>query len=264
MFVVLIVVAAAYIPIFTDPDFATLPPFRIGLLFGLGLLYLFISTLVFNRIQQEDNQPVLTLYFIIQVGLVLTILTVGRYVGSGLWLLALPTVAQSLAIRPAGTAIVSLTLLAGMSSLLYIWGAPLEEVFQFSVAIAAAMVFTLVFTNTAIQAQQARREVERLAQQLGTANQQLREYAVQVEELATTQERNRLAREIHDSLGHYLTVINVQLNAAQTIFDQDPDRAKTAIERAQRLAQDGLAEVRQSVAALRSTPTANRPLPEVL
>lgn len=264
MFVVLVVVVAAYVPVLSDPDIANLSLFQIGLLFGLGLLYLFMATLVFNRLVHEDSLLLLILFFAIQIGLILIILTIGQNVNNGLWLLALPTVAQSLSLGPAGAAAVTLSLLVGMSGLIYAWGAPLNEVFQFTMAIAAAMVFTLVFTNTAVRAQQAHAKVEDLATQLSAANQQLREYAVQAEELATTQERNRLAREIHDTLGHFLTIINVQLNAAQAVFDQDPDRAKGAIERAQRLTQEGLVEVRQSVATLRSTPTGNRPLPDVL
>jgi signal transduction histidine kinase len=87
---------------------------------------------------------------------------------------------------------------------------------------------------------------------------------VQVEELATAKERNRLAREIHDSLGHYLTVINVQIEAARAVIGNDPPRALDALRKAQSLAQEGLADVRRSVAALRASPTEDRPLPEAL
>jgi signal transduction histidine kinase len=79
--------------------------------------------------------------------------------------------------------------------------------FTSALSIGAGVVFVFVFTQVALREQQARAEVERLAADLRAANDKLREYAVQVEELATAKERNRLAREIHDSLGHYLTVI---------------------------------------------------------
>ena len=87
---------------------------------------------------------------------------------------------------------------------------------------------------------------------------------MQVEELATTQERNRLAREIHDNLGHYLTVANVQIKAAQAVMDKDPTRAQVALDRAAQLTQDGLAAVRHSVAALRESPVGAVPLPEAV
>jgi signal transduction histidine kinase len=65
------------------------------------------------------------------------------------------------------------------------------------------IVFVVVITELAVKEQRAKREVERLVAELKDANDKLRQYADQVEELATLKERNRLAREIHDSLGHY-------------------------------------------------------------
>jgi signal transduction histidine kinase len=117
------------------------------------------------------------------------------------------------------------------------------------------IVFVVVFTRVAASERQARTE-------LAFANQQLRDRAAQVEELATTRERNRLAREIHDSLGHYLTVVNVQIGAARAVMSDDVMRASDHLNKAQTLTQEGLAEVRRSVAALRASPTESRPLTE--
>jgi signal transduction histidine kinase len=130
--------------------------------------------------------------------------------------------------------------------------------------VAAGIMFVGVFTHFALSERAARAEVERLAAEQRAANQKLREYAAQVEELATTKERNRVAREIHDSLGHYLTVINVQLEAAQVLLASDPVRATAALRQAQSLTQEGLADVRRSVAAIRAAPTGDRPLPEAV
>lgn len=77
-------------------------------------------------------------------------------------------------------------------------------------------------------------------------------------------ERNRLAREIHDSVGHYLTTINIQLEAARAILAEHPDQARSSIEKAQTLAREGLGQIRASVAALRTLPTEQHSLPEVL
>ncbi|MEA3397064.1 MAG: sensor histidine kinase, partial [Chloroflexota bacterium] len=68
------------------------------------------------------------------------------------------------------------------------------------------------------------------------------------------EERNRLAREIHDSLGHYLTAITVQLEAAGKLVAMQPERAAQAIATAQGLTRESLSEVRRSVAALRASP----------
>jgi signal transduction histidine kinase len=137
-------------------------------------------------------------------------------------------------------------------------------IWQSSLGLLGGIIFVVLFTQIAVREQKARTEVERLATELSQANQKLREYAAQVEELATTQERNRLAREIHDSLGHYLTVINVQLEAAKAVLTHDATRALDALTKAQSLARDGLAEVRRSVATLRSSPLDNLSLPEAV
>lgn len=126
-----------------------------------------------------------------------------------------------------------------------------------TVIYGTGIVFVVVFTRVAVSEREARTE-------LAAANQRLREHAAQIEDLATTKERNRLAREIHDSLGHYLTVVNVQISAAQTIMAQDRTRALDHLAKAQTLAQEGLAEVRRSVAALRASSIESRPLPEAL
>jgi signal transduction histidine kinase len=119
------------------------------------------------------------------------------------------------------------------------------------------IVFVVAFTRMAASERDARMALTR-------ANQQLREHAAQVEELATAKERNRLAREIHDSLGHYLTVVNVQIEAARAIFTQDRARALNHLAQAQTLTQEGLAEVRCSVAALRAAPASGLPLIDAL
>lgn len=89
-------------------------------------------------------------------------------------------------------------------------------------------------------------------QQLAIAHNQLREYSLQIEDLAAVQERNRIAREIHDSLGHALTNLNVQLQTVGKLWERDRDQAHAFLENAQRLGKVAMQEVRQSVNALRA------------
>lgn len=79
-----------------------------------------------------------------------------------------------------------------------------------------------------------------------------REYAGRVAELSTIQERNRLAREIHDSLGHHLTAITVQLEKADAYRSLDPVVADRAIDDARWSAGRALEEARDSVRELRT------------
>jgi len=105
---------------------------------------------------------------------------------------------------------------------------------------------------------------ERARQTADEANNKLTAYALQAEALATANERNRLARDIHDNLGHYLSAVNMQIEASIAIVESDPERAVTTLRKAQKLAKDGLADIRRSVGALRADPTQERPLHEAL
>lgn len=130
--------------------------------------------------------------------------------------------------------------------------------------ISAGLFFSVLISQIRSNEQLARQRAETLASQLEIANRQLAEYASQAEELAATQERNRIAREIHDNLGHYLTVVNVQIEAAKVTCESDPMRALDALNKAQDLARKGLTSVRESVAALRVSPVENRPMEDAL
>jgi signal transduction histidine kinase len=93
--------------------------------------------------------------------------------------------------------------------------------------------------------------IMRLNEELTEANIQLEEYSRKSAEMAQTQERNRLAREIHDTIGHVLTGIVTGLEACLLLLDTRPDLARTQIEVIQETARQGMKDVRSSVRALR-------------
>ena len=141
----------------------------------------------------------------------------------------------------------------------YGWDGALEAFLNYS----AAFAFTSVFTLITRQALVARRREEKLRRELEAANEQLRAHAAQTEELATTRERNRVAREIHDGVGHYLTVVKTQLDAAAALIPTQPGRGREAVVKAARLTTEALEDVRRSVGSLR-TDVARPPLPDAL
>lgn len=104
------------------------------------------------------------------------------------------------------------------------------------------------------QASRQRMNTARMAAELRSANVQLEMQADQVAVLAVAQERHRLAREIHDAVGHSLTVVGVQLDAAETLMNQSPAGALDSIQKAQRASREGLAEIRRSVSSMRAVP----------
>jgi signal transduction histidine kinase len=113
---------------------------------------------------------------------------------------------------------------------------------------AVAVILSLAI----VRQERARQRIQTLYDQLSVAHQELQDLQEEVRNAAVAQERNRLAREIHDSLAHYLTVANVQLEAAEKL---GAERAHTALEhvrRARRLTLECLQDVRRSVAAMRA------------
>jgi signal transduction histidine kinase len=91
-------------------------------------------------------------------------------------------------------------------------------------------------------------------EELAIANQRIRSYALKAEENGSLQERNRIAREIHDSLGHSLTALNLHLEMALKLAQIQPERSREVLTEAKRLGSTALNDVRQSVSALRSDP----------
>lgn len=93
--------------------------------------------------------------------------------------------------------------------------------------------------------------IRRLQAKLQQALAQERSLNQQIEAMAAIEERNRIAREIHDSLGHSLTALTVQLQAAVSVIQTDPTQAQVFLTQAYQLSKTAMQEVRQSVKALR-------------
>lgn len=87
--------------------------------------------------------------------------------------------------------------------------------------------------------------------ELENANEELKEFADMKEKMGQTKERNRLAREIHDTLGHTLTGISAGIDACLTMIDSNPQVTKKQLEVISKVTRDGIGEVRRSVTELR-------------
>ena len=123
-----------------------------------------------------------------------------------------------------------------------------------------ALFMILLFTGQ--KAENSR--IRRLNQQLNQANDRLRDYAFELERMTEVRERNRLAREIHDTLGHTLTGIIMGADAGLALFDAAPEEAKKRIQVVAQAARDGLNDVRRSIKALRPDALENTSLEEAL
>jgi signal transduction histidine kinase len=195
-------------------------------------------------------------------------------IGLGLdWLLFLVTIAIFFSILPTRVATDAGILLYGLIVLdLFVidrwnWQVIYPELLSLLPAFAFVAVFSL-----AMRVQQEQRDrAERLLRQLEESNaelerahKQLQEYAAEVEELTIVRERTRLAREIHDILGHHLSILNIQLETISKLQERDPARAAIEIAEARRVAAQSMQEVRNAVAALRPTSIATMSLTAAL
>ena len=234
------------------------------LLISFGVAYILIGIYGYAAVRNDPGQNRKLLYFLVQVPLGCLIVLISKGAAYNA-LLLLPLMAHAVILLPTRLSYgAGVVILAGYVIAVRAFSPSWEVVWNGLPIFIAGLVFITVFTQSAVSEERARAEVERLVSELTLANQQLRAYAVQVEELAITKERNRLAREIHDGLGHYLTTIHMQIQASKAIASRDPRKAQDALDKALEMTHQALADVRRSVASLRSPAIADLPLPEMI
>ncbi|HSV85557.1 MAG TPA: sensor histidine kinase, partial [Levilinea sp.] len=235
---------------------------EILLMISLGIAYVSIGIYGYGLCARSERKVFHLAYFAIQIPLGGLIVYLAKGAGFNAMIL-LPLAGHSVMLLSQWRMIiVNAAILGAYVVAVLSFAHNLTVMFDGLPIFLGGQVFIVAFTQMAVSEEKVRREVERLVSELATANQRLREYALQVEELAITKERNRLAREIHDGLGHYLTTVHMQLRAAQAIMEKDPQRAKEIVCTAQNVTQEALADIRRSVGALRLNPGETMPLVE--
>ncbi|NMC14126.1 MAG: sensor histidine kinase [Chloroflexi bacterium] len=126
-----------------------------------------------------------------------------------------------------------------------------EVVVAYGTMFARAVTFIIIgFTvHHLVEAQRQQRQA------LSEANQKLVSHAATLEQLTISRERNRLSRELHDTLAHTLSAIAVQLDAVLTTWqDSIPEKGKTTLEQMLTTTRNGLNETRRVLRALRASP----------
>ena len=108
--------------------------------------------------------------------------------------------------------------------------------------------------------EQERQTPENLAE----VNEHLWQYIQQFGNLSAQQERSRIARDLHDSLGHALTALNIQLQTAVKLWQLNPAQAQQFLAKAQQLGAVAIKEVRQSVSNLRTDAPETQPLASLI
>jgi signal transduction histidine kinase len=98
------------------------------------------------------------------------------------------------------------------------------------------------------------RRLQQEQESLAQANAQLTDYAATLEELTITRERNRMARELHDTLAHTLSALSVQLETVKAYWDVDSAAAQQMLDKSLAATRSGLQETRRALKSLRASP----------
>lgn len=174
--------------------------------------------------------------------------------GSGasifLLLIALANVTLAFGLWAGAFAAAALSTWLGVAEVALVHKPAVDAVYQ-SVGVVLFAAFVVGLGLTITRAREARDRADDLVAELAAAHRELRAYADRVHTLAVAEERARMARELHDSVGHYLTVIKVGLENAERYRDRDADAAWADVRQAKTLTVDALQEVRRGVRAMR-------------
>ena len=253
-----IVVLTSYFATFSSLRKAALVD--VVLIIVLGVAYITFGIYGYAYVARSGFLVLKIIYFAVQIPLGSLIISLGKGTGFNA-LLLLPLAGQAVVMLSDYWAyITNLGIVATYVVAVRSFSSSWADVWTDLPIFLAGLIFIVVFTQVAVGEEKARKEVERLVSELQETNRRLSEFSIKAEELAIMKERNRLAREIHDGLGHYLTTINIQIQAALATLEKKPERSRELLAKAGSLSQEALSDVRNSVATLRAPMDESLPL----
>lgn len=131
----------------------------------------------------------------------------------------------------------------------------MSNIVNFTFILFSAVVGRLIHKLELAQVENEKQyeELQKTHDALKDAHQQLHLFSQQVEELTLIRERNRISGEIHDTVGHKMTALLVQLQVAKELLDIQPEKSKQTVLLCEELARNALQEIRLSVRTLKDT-----------
>lgn len=126
-----------------------------------------------------------------------------------------------------------------------------SQTFALVLLYTAGNVFYGFYARAIRRAQEMHSENLALASELREANQKLRSYSTQVEQLVIAKERNRLARDLHDSVTQTVFSMNLTTQSASLLLERDPERVEAQLDRLNQLARNALSEMQMLISELK-------------
>jgi signal transduction histidine kinase len=215
---------------------------------GMELVYLLFFTVLF--IVPGIPGWLLHLYFVLQSALVLYLLSLWPEFDFIIVLFLLLSYQASLSFagRMRWIWIMAVVCLTGGSLIFYLG---FLRGLALSLTTMAAEIVIPAFLIVNQEIEKARAESQLLIKELEVTHQQLELYSSQVGELAAIQERNRLARELHDTVSQLIFSISLTTRSAQLLLEKDPARVKEQLIRLQEMSADALSQLRSFIKQLR-------------
>ncbi len=232
-------------------------PYRWVVIALLGVYTMLFSVARFSRLRL---QVIMHLYFVVQVLITLTLNQVlPSYDGPQDYfiMLVLPLCVQAVWQMPPRVAtawVAAFSAIMAFAMVVYYqryegsW-----EGIGYGLAYVAGCIMVSAFSSLVMRADRARVETQRLNEDLRQANEKLQAYTRQVEQLASAEERARLARDLHDSVSQTIFSVTLTAQAARILLDRDPARVPEQLDHLQVLARSALAEMRSLIQHMRST-----------
>ena len=242
-------VALRYVLTFSGDDLRSIVP----------LLAFYMVLLIAEPFLIRQHRRLSYLYLILQVAIIsaisFTIPTVDFWAG-----LFFPLLVQVMNNYPSRAGYRITGAFTVIMALLMLLGLGVEAGLPIAITNAVAFFLIAAFTNLLGEAEAARQEAvaareasQRQQAELQSAHRQLLSYTAQAEELAVLQERNRLARNLHDSVTQTIFSMRLTAEAANMLMDRNPERVRPELDKLQALAKSALAEMRSMIFELRPT-----------
>lgn len=226
------------------------------------VFFIFISNNIYKYFSNKENK-VYPLLFILDLVLIYIFELNSRllinYFLHSLYIIILLEASITLPINK-GIIIGAITIIASLLKFIYL------IYYKFNLSNISQLVFFLIINIlilvVATFAQHNKQEKERqdlLYKELLEAHKRLKEYTEEVHRLSIVEERNRIARDIHDNLGHNMTALIMQLQMADHFLKIDSPKSKELLENSIKTAKDNLGSIREVVETLRGTRTSLSP-----
>jgi len=231
----------------------TLVRFRDYRFWSIAILVSVYLLLLFSELILVRRKRLLTyVYLLIQIAIICTLSFVTPEVDY--WaMLVYPLVVQGMHSSPQRTGFLMTGLLTAITSLLLLLGVGPEVGLPLILIYGVTYFLFAVFIAIIREAEAARTESQEQQAELQSAYRQLQSYTMQAEELAVVEERNRLARNLHDSVTQTIFSMRLTAEAARMLLDREPTRVAAELDKLQTLAKSALTEMRSLIFHLRPT-----------